>query len=135
VMLVDDVLQVLPEFRAHAESMMTDTCVIGFTTQGEFDDVSGGYPDVFVESYSGPCQFKAGNTAEAEVNSESQLLIEQDAVLKLPIATSLDVRKDHTFRLLSSATDPALVGVEGRVKGPFMSAYASARRFRVEVTS
>jgi hypothetical protein len=122
VMLVDDVLQVLPEFRAHAESMMTDTCVIGYTTRGEFDDVSGGYPDVFVESYSGPCQFKAGNTAEAEV-------------LKLPIATSLDVRKDHTFRLVSSATDPALVGVEGRVKGPFMSAYASARRFRVEVTS
>jgi hypothetical protein len=128
--------RLLARGRHLAEELMTDECVIGRTVPGEFDDVTGNYtPDRFEETYSGRCQFKSANTAVGEVTSESQLLVETGATLKLPVATSTGVLKDDEVTITASRTDPALPGTKARVEGPFVSSATTARRFRVEVTS
>lgn len=123
--------------RAFAESVMTDTCTIGTETEGDTIDPQTGQYDRIIAApvYEGLCRFKAGSTAASEINAVGQLLVEQDAELSLPIATSTDVAKDMVAIIRTSATDPALPGVRVRIKAPALGAYLTARRFAVEITS
>lgn len=122
--------------RLLAEDLMTDTVQVGVMSPGaELDEDTGEYTPVFTASYDGPARFKAANTAVGEIDAAGQLLVEQDATLSLPVSTSTMVKKDMLVRVTASLTDPGLVGTEARVKGPFASAYVTARRFSVEVTS
>jgi hypothetical protein len=132
--------------RALAEELMTDTCTIGHERESdtEIDPDTGQYAMVIDEVvYSGPCQFKAGTTAATEINAAGQLLVEQDATVKLPVGehpaitsgSSAAVEKNMTVVVLASATDPAMVGTRARIQGPFASSYTTARRFPAEITS
>jgi hypothetical protein len=130
-----DILAELPFLRSQAESMMLDWCQIGFEVDSpDIDEETGEYVKVFTPVYDGPCRFKAANTAVGEIDAAGQLLVERDATLSLPIATSTQVAKDMIVKLTASQTDPGMPGVRGRVKGSFASAFATARRFAVEVT-
>lgn len=122
--------------RLLAEDLMTDTVEVGVMSPGDvLDEDTGEYVPTFTASYTGPARFKAANTAVGEIDAAGQLLVEQDATLSLPIGTSTEVRKDMVVRVTASLTDPGLPGTVARVKGPFASAYSTARRFSVEVTS
>lgn len=115
---------------------MTDTCVIGVESPGDvLNEATGEYEPSFTAVYDGPCRFKAGTTAAGEIDAAGQLLVEQDAILKLPIATSLEVAKDMVVKITGSLMDPALPGTRARIKNPAVGSYLTARRFTVEVTT
>ncbi len=133
--LRSDVEGILPELRAAAESLMTDTVQIGFNKQSTELDEHDEYPMVFTPVYEGPARFKAGNVQANDVESASQLLVSQLATLSLPIATSLDVANGMEVRVTASSTDPALPGTVATVKAPARGAYTTARRFAVEVVN
>jgi hypothetical protein len=122
--------------RTWAEARMTDTCQIGtVSTDAVLNEETGEYESTFTPVYDGICEFKAPTTAAGEINAAGQLLVEQDAILKLPVATSTDVAKDMEVRVTGSLTDPGLPGTVARIKGPAVGSYTTARRFSVEVTS
>lgn len=134
--LRSDVEFVLPELRAAAESLMTDTCVIGTeSTDQVLNQDTLEYEYVFTPVYDGPCRFKAGNVQASDVESASQLLVSQLATLSLPIDTSTDVRNGMQVRVTGSVTDPALPGTTATIEAPFRSSYATARRFSARVVS
>lgn len=130
--------------REAAEGGMTDTCEIGVKKKSTtLDPDTLLYETSFTVVYAGPCEFKAGTTAAQEIAAANQELVEQDSTLKLPIGphpaitagTSADVTKNHVVRILTSETDPGLVGTVARIKGPSVGSYTTARRFAVEVTT
>lgn len=127
---------VIYQGRAFEERQMTDACEVGTLSPGDvLNEETGEYEPVFTAVYTGACRFKASDTQVGEIDAGGQLLVEQDAVLKLPVLTSTAVRKDMQVRITASLTDPGLVGVTARIKGPFVSSYTTARRFPVEVTT
>jgi hypothetical protein len=122
--------------RRLAEELMTDSCVAGTEVRSsQANQTTGKYELVFTALYTGPCQFKAGTTGVGEIDAQGQLLIEQDSVIKFPIATSGMLGKNHVVYMTGSETDPALIGVKARIKGPFTASSTTARRFAVEVTT
>lgn len=127
--------RILARGRMLAEDLMTDTCQVGTETPGTVLDDNGEYHPVFTLVYSGPCRFKAGTTAVSEVDAASQQLVEQNNTISFPIATSTDIGKNMIVTIVGSLTDPALVGIRGRIEGPFVGSYTTARRFPLEVTS
>lgn len=134
--LRSDVEHLLPDFRANAESIMTDSCQIGFESSDEvLNPETGEYEHVFTPIYDGPCRFKAGNVQASDVEASTQLLVSQLATLSLPIATSVDVQNGMQVRVTGSLTDPALPGTVARIEAPFRSSYATARRFAARVVS
>lgn len=133
--LGDDILEALPFFREQAESMMTDSCVVGeYSDTPVLDESTGNYEREFVALYTGPCKFKAGTTGVGEIDAQGQLLIEQDSTVSFPMSQSGMLGTDNIIQMTGSLTDEALIGVEARIKGPFHSSYKTARRFSVEVT-
>lgn len=131
-----DVERLLPDFRSNAESLMTDTCIIGTeSTDQVLNPDTLEYEYVFTPVYDGPCRFKAGNVQASDVESASQLLVSQLATLSLPIDTATDVRNGMQVRVTGSLTDPALPGTTATIEAPFRSSYATARRFSARVVS
>jgi hypothetical protein len=127
---------VIYQGRIFEERQMTDMCVVGVETPGDvLNEETGQYEPSFTATYTGSCRFKAGTTAAGEIDAAGQLLVEKDAVLKLPVTTSGGVKKDMVVKITASLTDPALVGTTARIKGPAVGSYTTARRFSVEVTS
>lgn len=126
---------VLERGRSFAERRMTDTCRVTRHVDGAIDEATGKRITVAETVYEGPCTFKAAQVQASTAEQSGQQLVIQDATLKLPIATSTDVTKGHDVEILSSATDPGLVGTRARIVGPFASAYTTARRFPVTVTT
>ncbi|WP_416394219.1 MULTISPECIES: DUF6093 family protein [unclassified Curtobacterium] len=121
--------------RRWAETRMTDTCRITRQVKGPQNEQTGKTVLVPETVYEGPCEFKAEQVQATDTEQSGQLLVTQDATLKLPIATSTAVTKGYDVEILTSLTDPGLVGVRARVVGPFASAYTTARRFPVTVTT
>ncbi|MEK6343519.1 MAG: DUF6093 family protein [Curtobacterium sp.] len=121
--------------RRWAEARMSDTCRITRQVDGGIDEATGKRTTVTETVYQGPCEFKADQVQATDREQSGQQLVVQDATLKLPIVTSTAVTKGHDVEILTSATDPGLVGRKARVVGPFASAYTTARRFPVTVTT
>lgn len=142
--LHDDIAGALPELRRQAQLMMTETCEVGpLGDRGPLDPTTNEYGPAQIEPvYVGPCQFKAGGVQASDVDAATQLLVTQLSTLKLPIAdddritvgSSAAIRRGMRVRIVTSETDPALVGSAATVRAPFRSAYATARRLAVEVT-
>lgn len=128
--------RILARGRILAAEFMTDRAQIGFESDGTvLNPETGEYESVFEVVYDGPCRFKAGNVQATDVESASQLLISQLATLSLPIGSSVEVLNGMTVKVTGSLTDPALPGTVAKIKAPFRSSYATARRFAAEVLS
>jgi hypothetical protein len=127
---------VLDAGRAAAEDRMTDTCQIGTVSNDKvLNESTLEYENTFTPVYDGPCEFKAGDVQASDVELAGQILVTQLSTLKLPIASSVNVRMGMEVRVTGSQTDPALAGTVARIRAPFVSAYKTARRFAVEVVS
>jgi len=125
--------------RRLAESMMTDTCriesadservwnpdTLSYDQDQEPDEVS----------YTGPCRVKYGATQPRALDAVGQPVTEQQLQLHLPVLASSDVVVGQIAEVLSSVTDPALVGRRFRISGTFAQTNATARRFPVEEAS
>ena len=131
-----DVLNALPEMRRQAESLMMDTAEVGTWSEDTvLNESTGEYEKVFTTVYTGKCRFKAGDTALDPADAVGQLLVQQQNTISFPVDTSVSIAKDMIVRMLTSTTDPALPGVTARIKGPFVGAGLTARRFPVSVVS
>ena len=121
--------------REFLEGMMTSACTISRTSAPIFNESTGEYDATSTLVYSGPCRLKQGNTQVSQVEAAGQLLISQDSILSLPVATSGAVREDDVATITANELDPALVGLKFRVKAGHSQTNATARRLPVELVS
>lgn len=129
-----DILGALPEFRARAEELMTDTVRIGVEADGEvINEETGNYEPAFELVYEGKAKYKSGNTAARKVDAQSQFLVSQDDQLHLPLLSSAAVEVGMVVHVTASLTDPALPGLKVRLNGFADGSYRTARRFSVEL--
>jgi hypothetical protein len=122
--------------RRREEAGMLDTCTIRAVARGgDSDPLTGLVPASGAVIYDGPCEFVAANTQARSVDSAGRDVVEQGAVLKLPVdAPGSDaVRSGHTAEVRVAALDHRTLNV--RVVGDHTQTYAASRRLPVEVTS
>jgi len=115
---------------------MIDTCTIRAVARGVDPDPATGLPPASAGViYDGPCEFVAANTQARSVDSAGRDVVEQGAVLKLPVdAPGSDaVRAGHIATVRVAALDHRTIDV--RVVGDHTQTYAASRRLPVEVTS
>jgi hypothetical protein len=121
--------------RRFTEALMTSTCVIRRAGERVLSETTGQYESSFTDVYTGPCKVKFGGTQADPVDAQSQRLVEQDAILSLPVVGSGDVTVDDVAEIVTSPMDAELVGLRFRVTGIHAQSFATARRFPVEVVT
>ena len=129
--------------RRFQESQFVSSCIIRRQVGEVFNETIGEYEPVWDVVYSdadsddvgGPCLLKFGSPSVREVDAQSQQLVRQQPVLKLPVDTSAGVRVDDVAELTSNPLDPQRVGLKVRVSGDHVGTLTTARRFPVEVVS
>lgn len=116
---------------------MTSVCVIGDEVTGTvLDETTGEYPvEIVTPSYEGVCKIRFNSTVTSDVDAQSQILVEQSAILSLPVDTSGEVQVQQICRIVENPHDPALVGKKFRITGDHTQTLATARRFPVEMVS
>lgn len=130
-----DVIAALPELRAQAESLHTDTFTIYRATGGSVTD-----PETLEEtpSYAAVLTGVKGKlqTTQAQAN-EVQTPGQKVAETVLLWHTSVNTRGVLTDDEVecTASLDPEQVGVRVRIAGPFLKSIATARRFKVEELS
>lgn len=124
--------------RRREEQNMTDTCTIrAQTSSGDPDPATGKADAATTTIYNGRCEFVAANTQARSVDSAGRGLVQQGAVLKLPVDApgSALVHAGHIATITLSSHDPTSLPITARVSGGHQQTLAVARRIPVEVTS
>ena len=129
-MIYDDVGRVLPEMRAHAESLMRDTVRVMREGEPVTDD------DGFVTTsstlvYEGAAKWQSPSGWQRSQVGESDTAA-GGLELHLPFDASAGVRIGDVVECTASL-DSALVGRRFGVVDEFAKTLATSRRFRVEV--
>ena len=129
-MIYDDVGRVLPEMRAHSESLMRDTVRVMREGEPVTDD------DGFVTTsstlvYEGAAKWQRPSGWQRSQVGESDTAA-GGIELHLPFDASAGVRTGDVVECAASL-DSALVGRRFGVVDEFTKTLATARRFRVEV--
>lgn len=137
-MLGDDIARALPELRAHAESMMRDTCTVTRPRSAEetWNDVTGTYeagvPPVI---YSGMCRVR-NSMANPQAAEAGEAEWAADLVyISLPVATSAGVMDGDVVTITACAYDPVLVDMVATVVGGHAQTHSTARRLPCRVVS
>ena len=132
--LADDVVGILPELRAAAESLMLDACTVTRPGEPVTDPDTGVVTNVSVLVYAGRCkvQSKDSATSSPEAGGHSFTVVSRQ--IHIP-AGSADVH-DGDVITITAATLPQLVGKVYRVDGFTPDSYDTAFRLPVkEITS
>lgn len=136
-MLGDAIAAELPALRREAESLMVDSCRI--TADGSapvWDDATGTYtPATGATVYEGRCRLRKPSAAPRDVDSGEAGWAVDDYVLSLPVDGSEAVAGGHTVEVLSSANDPAAVGMLLEVQGGHWQSQSTARRLPCKVVT
>lgn len=117
---------------------MVDTCtIVAITTSKDIDPATGKAKVTRTIVYAGRCEFKAADTQARSVASGGRQLVQQGAVLKLPVDApgSADVRAGHEATVTLVTNDPASAPLIAAVSAGHHQTYSTARRIPVEVTS
>ena len=89
--LADAIAATLPELRAHAESMMVDTCTVTRASTGApvVDNNNGTVtPAAPATIYAGPCRVQLPDAVEKAAEAGGDALSVQAAIISLPVAGS-----------------------------------------------
>lgn len=128
-MIGHDIAAALPELRAHAESMMADTCRIrrpnGTTLDPETLEEVPNYLDV----HTGPCRVQRSGALSPGESSPGGYEFGVGAVLvQLPISVT-GIRRGDVFDLtaLGDVSDPALAGLTATVQADLTKSHATKR--------
>jgi hypothetical protein len=133
-----DVSDILGDFRAEAESLMSDSCVVereGAPDPGAvIDPVTGKFPDVpFGTIYSGACGTNVQGTVlagRARQSAGDEVTILR-STLKVPAsAPRLLVNDRVTFT--ASTYNPALVGVVSVVMGLLPGSHQTSQKVSIQ---
>lgn len=129
-MLGGDLAAGLPELRAHAVSMMVDSCVVERRTGRVMDDSTFEYVDAWTRVYSGRCRVQVAATQPVEPDPGGRAWVVTDAVVQLPV-DGTDYVDDDRVTVTACAFDPALVGVVLSVTSREVKTHDIMRRLHV----
>jgi len=135
VTLADAIAATLPELRAHAESMMVDTCTITRASTGApvVDNNNGTVtPAAPATIYAGPCRVQVPDAVEKIEEAGGDALSVQAAIISLPVAGSEAVAVGDVVTVTSATFDADLAEVDYVVRGLHRKSYATARRLSCE---
>lgn len=133
--LADAIAATLPELRAHAESMMVDTCTITRASTGApvVDNNNGTVtPAAPATIYAGPCRMQLPDAVEKAEEVGGDALSVQAAIISLPVAGSESVAVGDVVTVTNATFDADLSGVTYVVRGLHRKSHATARRLRCE---
>ena len=134
-MLGEEIAQILPEMRAHAESLMVASCVIERRTGRVLDEVTLEYVDTWTLVYAGRCRVKVVQTQPRDPSPGGRTFIVTDALVQLPVQ-DVDFADNDRVTVTASTFDPVLVGVVLTVTSRELREHATMRRLHVsEVVS
>lgn len=132
-----DVATWLPELRAHAESLMQDSCTITAPGAPVWDEDTGAYvPGAATVLYAGRCRVQVPESVPgAPVAGEAEWTTSA-VVVSVSVAGSESVAVGATVTITSATHDTALDDAEFRVVGiPLAKSHATARRLRCEAVA
>ncbi len=122
--------------RRREELGMTDSCTVRrvATSTADPDPTTGEMPVASTVVYTGSCEYVAANTEARTVESGGRDLVQQGAVLKLPVAAagSAAVRAGDVATVTLSSHDATTPPVIVRVRGGHHQTLAVSRRIPVE---
>lgn len=121
--------------RRFQESQFVSACVIRRASGQTFNEATGQYVPIYATVYEGACLLKFASGSVREVDAQSQQLVRQSPVLKLPVAGSEGVRVDDVAEITANPLDAGRVGLKVRIAGDHVGTLTTARRFPVEVVS
>jgi len=129
-----DIAAALPELRAHAESLMTDTIRLETVTGSARDPVTLEMVDTYATVYEGPGRWQRPDTVAAEsVAGEVEFGLNRVTV-QLPISVTVAARGQRAS-VVASQTDPALPGARATVQAVPNKTHATMRRLLCEEVS
>ncbi len=132
----DTLAAALPGLRAEAESLMVDTCRVTTPGTATWDDSTGIYTDGTPTTiYEGKCRLRRPAAAPQGVDVGEAAWAVDQYVLSLPVEGSEDVADGHDVEILTSANDPAAVGLTLTITGGHWQSQATARRLPCKVVT
>lgn len=136
-MLLDAIHGELPNFRAQAEALMVDACMV--TEPGGapvWNETTGTYDAPTATTvYAGRCRVQVPNLSEQTVTAGERPWTLQEAILNLPVVGSESVEVGHTVTITAATHDDALAGRRYTVVAEHAKTFATSRRLRIkEVT-
>lgn len=132
-MLGDDIAAALPELRAQAESMMTDSCVItGAGGEPVWDDGLGQYVTPAGSTvYSGKCRLRMPRASGTRTEAGNASWAVDDAILSLPVDGSEAVASGMAA-VVALGNDPT-ASVALTVQAGHFQTHSTARRLPCKV--
>lgn len=119
-----------------ATQLMEDECSIWTgETSSALNEETLEYEPVETYSYVGVCRVRFTESQAAGVDAAGQLMVEQRAVLSIPIQGSGSVAEGHIATITKSSHDSSLVGRRFKVDGFHHQTHATARRLPVKEIS
>ena len=118
----------LLELRAHADSLMPDTCTVS-RASGERDPRTG--EPVRTEVYSGRAKRQSYESYEQSPEAGNHLFAVQRYSAHFPVG-SFEPAPDDLIVWTASVHDPDLPGTRDRITGLFNKSFATAQRVFVE---
>lgn len=132
-MLADDITQALPELRAHAESRMLDSFLIGHYGDGwVYDDLLEQDVREFIVAF--PTKGRVKVTVAMPQASEVGARTSYETRRELHIPTGSPATPDNAVArcvAIHRTTDPTLLGAELSITGPAPGSQTTARRLTV----
>lgn len=130
---------VILQGRRFQETQFVSRCIIRRQSGETFNDITGEYEPAFVTVYGGtaggPCLLKFPGMSLREVDAQSQQLVRQQIILKLPVQGTDGVKVGDVAEIVENPLDQARVGLKVRVTGDHAGSLTTARRLPVEVVS
>lgn len=135
-MLGHDIAAALPELRAHAESLMVDSCIVTRGGEPTWDDATGTYtPGAATTVYEGKCRLRNAAPAPQTADAGETVWAVDLVVVSLPVAGSEGVLDGDTVTVTASAHDPAAAGTVLTVQAAHVQTFSTARRLSCQVVS
>ena len=130
-MLGADIAAALPELRAHAESLMLDSCVITRAGEGRgpwSDELRDYDPPTPVTVSEGRCEVQDRDVQEHQAIAGEADLDTQRWTVKLPVLKSVGIRPGDDVEITVATNDPDLQGRHFTVGALHHKTFATARR-------
>ena len=133
-MIGHDIAATLPELRSHAESMMTDACVItGPNGSPTWDDATGTYTIPAGSTvYAGPCRLRMPGRVTRADSGDAAFAVDE-GTLSLPVDGSEDVGAGMVA-LVALGNDP-IASVSVSIQATHVQTNSTARRLPVKLVS
>lgn len=134
---------VLAAGQRFAEATLTDICTVNkvrwntddTTLVTTMEILEQHYPDPDDDTAIGVCKVDFGTSRVTEPTPGDQPIALENGTLHLPVDTSGAVVTDDVAVIVSSQSNPNMVGRTFRIKGPFHQSYATAHRFPIQEES